>query len=243
MACIFQKPATGRPDAQPGALSVDHLGIVVRDLAAEVAAWRAAGFRVSDPQPLMGRSVDGHPVPLGQSSAHVVFENGYVELSSPLPGSGNHLEPYLAKGEGVRILVLAASEAEAARQALLARWPTVSDVRVASREVAVDGATELAFFHWFPLPFDVVPDVLSAVVEHRSRLLVLHPSFVTHDNGWRRIAGVVASGRCQDLLDPGLPEGEPDAPRLVLDPADGQLAITALVLSAPGKEDSVLRIA
>lgn len=243
MACIFQTAATGLPEAQPGALAVDHLGIVVRDLAAEVAAWRAAGFRVSDPQPLMGRSADGQAVPLGQSSAHVVFENGYVELSSPVTGSGNHLEPYLAKGEGVRILVLAASEAEAARRALLARWPRVPDVREASREVTVDGASARALFHWFPLPFDVVPGVLSAVVEHRSRPLVLHSSLVLHDNGWRRIAGVVASGDGQDLRDPGLPEGEPDAPRLVLDRAEGPLAITALVLSAPGKGDSVLRIA
>ena len=243
MACILETTITGVPTATAAGLAVDHLGIVVRDLAAEVAAWRAAGFRVSDPEPLMGRMPDGRMAPLGQSSAHIVFENGYVELSSPVPGSGNHLEPYLARGEGVRILVLAASDAEAARRALLPAWPAVAAVREASRDVALGQTNRRAEFHWFPLPFDVVPGVLSAVVEHRSRHLVLHPSLALHANGLRRMAAVVASGRPGDLQDPGLPAGEPDAPSLLVVPAGEPLAITALALSGPGGENRLLRIA
>lgn len=242
MGCLLETTTQDLPAAARDALAVDHLGIVVRDLAAEVAAWRAAGFSVSDPEPLMGRQADGRLVPLGQSSAHIVFENGYVELSSPVLGSGNHLEPYLAKGEGVRILVLAACDAEVARNALLPLWPTVPGVREASRDVALEGSTRRADFRWFPLPFDVVPDVLSAVVEHRSRRLVLHPSLAMHANGLRRMEAVVAQGCAVDLHDPGLPAGEPDAPRLAVMPADGPLAITALVVSGPGGEMRLLRI-
>jgi hypothetical protein len=177
------------------ALVVDHIGVVVRDLAAEVAAWRGCGFAVSDPVPLMGVDGEGQPVPLGQASAHVVFENGYVELSSPDPGSGNHLEPYLARGEGVRILVLATADADAARSSVGA-----PEVRSASRSVVIDGQAQTARFRWFPLPADLMPATLSAVVEHLSPDLVFHPSLVVHPNGTRRLARILASGRRSDLL-------------------------------------------
>ncbi len=199
-----------QPTPQPliaTGLPIDHIGIVVHDLAAEVAAWRAAGFLVSDPVPLMGAGAAGEPVPLGQSSAHVVFHNGYVELSSPVPGSGNHLEPYLARGEGVRILVIAAGDAEAARQKLASAWPRMPEVRRASRSIIVGDEQATARFRWFPLPEDLLPGVLSAVVEHETRELVLHPRFVEHPNGWSRIASVIAEGNPEDLLPLSLPEG------------------------------------
>ncbi len=141
-----------QPTPQPliaTGLPIDHIGIVVHDLAAEVAAWRAAGFLVSDPVPLMGAGAAGEPVPLGQSSAHVVFHNGYVELSSPVPGSGNHLEPYLARGEGVRILVIAAGDAEAARQKLASAWPRMPEVRRASRSIIVGDEQQRPVFAGF----------------------------------------------------------------------------------------------
>ncbi len=225
-------------------MPIDHIGIVVHDLAAEVAAWRAAGFLVSDPVPLMGAGPAGEPVPLGQSSAHVVFHNGYVELSSPVPGSGNHLEPYLARGEGVRILVLAAGDAEAARQKLASTWPCMPEVRRASRPIMVGGERGTARFRWFPLPEDLVPGALSAVVEHETRELVLHPRFVAHPNGWSRIVRVIAEGRSDDLLRLSLPDGAAatDSPELMVNPVEGALAIIALTLGAAGREEASFKL-
>lgn len=235
-----------QPTPQPliaTGLPIDHIGIVVHDLAAEVAAWRAAGFLVSDPVPLMGAGAAGEPVPIGQSSAHVVFHNGYVELSSPVPGSGNHLEPYLAHGEGVRILVLAAGDAEAARQKLASAWPHMPEVRRASRSIIVGDEQGTARFRWFPLPEDIVPGALSAVVEHETRELVLDPRFVEHPNGWSRIASVIAEGNPEDLLPLSLPEGVAvDSPELVVLRGEGALAITALTLGAEGREESSFRL-
>jgi hypothetical protein len=238
-----------RPEPSPSplvatGLPIDHVGLVVHDLPAEVAAWRAAGFQVSDPVPLMGSGPDGASRPLGQASAHVVFSNGYVELSSPTPGSGNHLEPYLAQGEGVRILVLAAGDAEGARQRLMALWPTLADVREASRRVAVGATESVALFRWFPLPQDVMPGVLTAVVEHGSRDLVLHPSLVAHPNGLSRIGGVIARGRARDLERlPALAGAPPDAPQLSIAAGEGALAITGLVLGADDGREQAFRLA
>lgn len=220
-------------------LLIDHVGVVVHDLKAEVAAWRSQGFQVSDPVPLMAAGHEGELLPLGQSSAHIVFRNGYVELSSPIPGSGNHLEPYLARGEGVRIVVLAADDAEAARRKLLPSWPGLSAVRHASRLVLVGEDRETAGFDWFPLPQEVLPGVLTAVVQHRSRDIVLHPSLAAHPNGWTRISRVIGTGRRGDLRLPALAAEASDAPGLAIADNGGPLTIFGLTLqSDAGREQS-----
>lgn len=217
--------------AEDTGLAIDHIGLVVHDIAGEVAAWRGEGFAVSDPVALMGEDTEGRARPLGQRSAHIVFDNGYIEISSPEPGSGNHLEPYLALGAGVRIVVIAVADAAAARAALVAVDAGVAQVRPASRDVVVDGKAARAGFRWFPLARDILPGVLSAVVEHENRDLVLHPRLRRHSNGLTRLAGIVATGRRSDLAP--LPQSVttlPDAPHLLLDPAEGPARITGVLV-------------
>ena len=157
--------------AAPGpALAIDHIGIVVPDIAPVVAWLRARGFRVNDGVELIGAGR-----PLGQRSAHCVFANGYVEISAPHPGSGNHLEPYLALGQGIRILVLGSADIEAdharfAERALAAAAPAPS-----SRAVQLAEGERIARFRWFPL-HHVVPGVLTAVMTHRDRDIVFAPN-------------------------------------------------------------------
>lgn len=231
------------PEVETG-LAVDHIGVVVRDLAGEVARWRDQGFQVSEPVPLMGRDEAGRAVPLGQSSAHVVFDGSYVELSSPEAGSGNHLERYLALGDGVRILVLAADDAGAARAAIATRWPDVAPTREAARAIKIEGREDTARFSWFPLPFDVIPGVLSAVVAHRTPELVFHPSLAAHANGARRIERFVVTGRGAALTVPQLPASRARAfPALVCREAPGEPRLDAFVIScaadAPERELSL----
>ena len=213
-------------------LTVDHIGVVVRDLPGEVARWRALGFTVSDPVPLMRRDDTGRAIPLGQCSAHVVFENGYVELSSPNQGSNNHLLPYLALGEGVRILVLATEDADAAWRQCAARWPQLTPAANASRSVVIADEAHTAQFRWFPLPVDVVPGTLSAIVQHLTPELVFHPSLVDHANGARRITRFIATGRPGDLDTPtDEVKRVDDLQRLDLISAEARLAISGLAFS------------
>lgn len=229
---ISQRPASSSAET-PTDIAVDHIGVVVRDLGREIAAWRALGFQVSDPVPLMGRDDKGRAVPLGQSSAHIVFANAYVELSSPVPGSGNHLERYLALGDGVRILVLAADDAGAARAAIAPRWPDVAAPRDATRAIEIAGRGDVARFAWFPLPFDVIPGVLSAVVQHLTPELVFHPSLVAHANGARRIDRFVVEGRAGELVLPRMPPPSTrHVPPLVCRDGAGAPHLGGIVVSA-----------
>jgi hypothetical protein len=192
----------------PLPIAVDHLGIVVHDLDREVARWRDLGFLVSPPVPLMAADGQGASRPLGQKSAHAVFANGYIELSSPDPGSGNHLEPYLALGEGVRILVHAADDVDAAWHDVARRWPTTAMPREAARSVGIDGATETARFRWFPLVEGTLPGVLSAVVQHLTPELVFQAAFARHPNGLRRMDWIGAVGSVGGIVDPRISAGE-----------------------------------
>ncbi|MHB2169067.1 VOC family protein [Alsobacter sp. R-9] len=224
-------------------LAIDHVGVVVRDLAAEVERWRGEGFLVSDPVALMGQDGTGRARPLGQSSAHVVFQNAYVELSSPDPGSGNHLEPYLALGDGIRILVVAVADAETARAALAAEGGDIGPVRTAARDVMVEGDAFRATFRWFPLPRDIVPGVLSAVVEHETRDRVLHTSLCRHPNGLRRIDAFVAEGRSDDIrMLPRAVKGLQDAPPLLLAGSTAAARLSGLVLSGEREVEQFFRV-
>lgn len=185
------RPASFRQLAAP----VDHIGFVVADLAREVAAWRARGFAVSDPEALTALDPDGHGRPLGQMSAHAVFKNAYIELSAPIAGANNHLEPFLALGEGARIVVFAAQNAEKAHDAAARAGIAASPPMIAGRSVALGGSAKIARFRWFRLADHIWPGVLCAVVEHLTPELVFHPGLITHPNGARRLSGLFGAGQ------------------------------------------------
>ena len=162
--------------ALPG-LAIDHVGIVVSRCEPVVALLRNHGFQVSDPQPLLGP--DG---PLGQTSAHCVFANGYIEISAPGPQGDNHLLPLLAMGEGIRILALRSANATGDHARLLGQRLVAGPVREASRALALPEGPMIARFQWFPVT-DVLPGVLVAVVQHRDAEMVFAPALRAHPNG------------------------------------------------------------
>ncbi len=161
--------------ALPG-LAIDHIGIVVSSCGPAVALLRDHGFQVSEPEPLMGP--DGS---LGQTSAHCVFANGYIEISAPDPGSANHLRPLLARGEGMRILVLRSGNAASDHARLLEQGLVLGPVREARRAVHLPQGIATARFQWFPIA-DRLPGVLIAMVEHRDADVVFAPSLRVHPN-------------------------------------------------------------
>ena len=168
----------------PG-LAIDHIGIVVASCAPVVALLRAHGFQVSDPEPLF--SADG---PLGQTSAHCVFANGYLEISAPDPASDNHLLPFLALGEGIRILVLRSRDAKGDHARMENEGLVAGPVREASRTVRLAQGEATAGFVWFPIA-NLLPGVLIAMVEHRAADIVFAPALRVHPNGAQHLRDVL----------------------------------------------------
>jgi hypothetical protein len=184
--------------AQP--VVVDHVGFVVRDLDHEIARWRDFGFQVSESEALMRVTADAKTEPLGQHSAHVVFDNAYVELSTPVPGSGNHLEPFLEIGEGARIMVFATGDAEVAWTHAASAGLAASTLLTAARQIRIGADISTARFRWFRLQAALWPGVLCAVVEHETPDLVFHPGLIRHANGFCRVSGIAGCGLPASLI-------------------------------------------
>ena len=69
-------------------LDVDHIGILGADIDALVDEFRGLGFSIVGPAELTAIDADGTQRGLGQHSAHIMFADTYIELTSvvePLP--------------------------------------------------------------------------------------------------------------------------------------------------------------
>lgn len=171
----------------------DHVGLVVPDVMPAIAAFSAAGFAVSDPVEL--HSDHG---PLGQVSAHVAFANFYIEISAPIAGSGNHLEPLLAQGPGTKIAVLGCVDAEAQQAHLRQQGVACGPVQLASRAVRTPTGAQAAHFRWFAID-ELLPGIVLAMVEHQTPELVFAAPDFRHPNGANHVEAISLGGLAQPL--------------------------------------------
>lgn len=166
------------------AIGLDHVGFAVRDLAPLLECMRTLGFAPTEPQPLLGVDPDtGRTRALGQNSAHLVLQHGYVELTAvPDPASGNHLEAFLSRYQGLHILALHADDPAKARDRLVEIGVPVTPLAQASRSIEYGERTGNASFSWCmiePAAFDAG---LLCVMRGHTPELVYQPSVQQHAN-------------------------------------------------------------
>lgn len=186
-----------------GRASLDHVGLVGRSLEPLLAAARRLGFAPTLPKPLMGRDpVTGETRPLGQSSAHLVFGSGYVELSAVHSTSpDHHLAHWLRRHEGLLILALGVDDIEAAHARCQAASLPVTAVADACRAIEYGDRHGEARFQWFMLAPQASPEGLVCCVRNLTPDLVFQPAVQAHPNGVIGLAGVyVAAGEPAPVL-------------------------------------------
>ncbi len=180
-------------DSVSGRILLDHVGFASRALSPQLEAFRRAGFAPTDPRPLLGHDPrTGESVPLGQDSAHLVFEHGYVELTAvPDPATGNHLEPFLARYEGLHILALHADDLSGVHARLAAAgWP-VTAIAPAQRAIEYGDHHGTARFEWFMVAPEAVDAGLVCVMRGLTPELVYQPAVQSHPNTARALREVV----------------------------------------------------
>jgi hypothetical protein len=154
------------------ALALDHVGVVVRDVAAARRTWEAAGFA---------------PTPGGR----IMLRQGYLELlAQDAAKPSATLAAMLALGgagggEGAHVLSLRVADAQAAA-ARLARAGFATEVLENSRPGEAGGA---ARFRRVPLT-DALPRL--QLIEHATPETVWHPALLDQPNGALALAEVVA---------------------------------------------------
>jgi hypothetical protein len=182
------------------ATALDHAGVAVRDLDTAAAAWQALGFQVTPTAPHLPGGVTGNRC--------VMFARGYVELLAVIDKAGHSatLARFLARYEGIHVLSLATSDAEAAGRRL------GREVIRSARET--DGGT--ARFARVALT-ELEPRV--QLIQHLTPDLVWQAPQMVHANGAQALEAIVmtAANPAAAAADLSRAAGVPVVP----DPAGG----------------------
>lgn len=175
-------------------LQIDHVGLLAPLIAPLVEEFRSLGFSVVGPAELTAVDASGNNVGLGQYSAHVMFGDDYIELTAvEAPFPGHHLQQFLDKPWGLRLMLIACEDIEQAHTNCRVNKLTAGDVQTAGRSIDYQDGAE-ARFKWFGLAADEWPDVLVAFVQHLSKELVFDQRVARHENGASAITRIFCRG-------------------------------------------------
>lgn len=155
--------------------------------------FRRLGFCPTEPRELEAvDSATGTVRSLGQSSAHIMMSDTYIELSAvPDPASRNHLEPFLERYEGLHILALRGADIESSYQRMGGEGFELTGIQAAQREIGYGSRHGNARFRWFMLERSAAPEGLVCVVDNQTPELVYQRDVLTHANGASAVCGVI----------------------------------------------------
>jgi len=171
---------------------LDHVGLVAPELDALVARYRALGFSPTEPRPLLRLDpATGASLPIGQSSAHVVLESGYVELTQ-IDGASrdHHLARWAARHFGLHILAIGVEDIAPAHERCTSAGVPVRAPSRAGRAIEYGSRRGEAGFGWFMLEPAASPEGLLCVVRHETPGLVHQREVEFHPNGALALEGV-----------------------------------------------------
>ncbi|MQM26273.1 VOC family protein [Glycomyces albidus] len=169
---------------------IHHIGLLVRDMGAALAAFRRLGFRLGPPAyPALPPAPGADPEPVGAGNAHADFPRSFIELlafagdAARLPEDAelvplrvpddqlaatravigrtvSGLADRLAVAEGAHILVFTTGDAERTAARLDAAGVPNSGARAAQRPIATAGGTVMAEVRFLELHDRGLPDGL-----------------------------------------------------------------------------------
>ncbi len=182
-------------------LSLDHLGCIVRDLAAGAARWERLGFTLSPVSRQRGAVPGAEGMqPWASANRCAIFRRGYLELIGLVdPAAHNPWERFLARFEGLHLLALRCANADAAWAALAARAPFLAPPVQRERMLEVDGAERTMRFRNIFSRDAACPEGRYIVIEHQTPEYLWQPALTEHENG---AMGLTAATVAAD--DPGV---------------------------------------
>lgn len=158
-------------------LPVDHVGILARSIEDLTTAYQKLGFNIIGPAPLVAVDKEGESKSLGQSSAHIMFADTYIELTTvtdPAPPH-HHLYRFLSGPFGLRLIILRTDDIDQITEM------SATSVQKASREILY-GEPGTAYFRWLSLPDEIYEEALVGFVEHQTPDKVFQSCVAKHTN-------------------------------------------------------------
>ncbi len=172
---------------------LDHLAVVVPDLARAHESYTRLGFRLTPQSSHKGRLTPDGPVELWGAGNHcTMFRDGYFEIYGITDRARHHqhVNDYLAKYQGLHLIAMGCDDADAARQDLATRLDQTEDVIEVQRDVPYGKGTRLGRFRILHLPDGTFPEADLFFIEHPTRDVLWQPELLDQPNGVNGLAGV-----------------------------------------------------
>src|SRR6185436_14596484 len=116
-------------------LSVDHVGVGVRELEKGRAAYARLGFQLTPLSLHSGTGPDGRLVSWGSGNHCAMFHAGYLEVLGQVEAGGQgRIAQMVARYEGMHITALGCKDADATYRDLKARGAPVEPIMVLERD-------------------------------------------------------------------------------------------------------------
>jgi hypothetical protein len=183
---------------QAGEVSLDHVAWFAPETEAEGRAFERLGFVLTPYVQHRAATADGGLELSGTANRCAMLQRGYLEILSPVQGSGtalaNQLRAGLARYPGVHLVAFGIADAEAERSRLFGEGFDPRPVVSLRRRVAVDGGGEAdAEFSVVRTAPEVMPEGRIQFLVHQTPHLVWQPRYLAHENAIEALTGVLVA--------------------------------------------------
>lgn len=181
--------------ALQGNLGLDHVGFIVRDVAATHALLAQLGFTLTRRADHTRVDANGKVVSAGSAQHSIMLQDGYIELMQITDATAGH--PLAAAAQtrlGLHVLALGTGDAQASHARCTAQGLNISPVANWSRPVDEASAKGLAQFAFFGAAWSPSDPSFLCWVQHLTPGLLRPPGLTSHANGALRLTGIDFSG-------------------------------------------------
>lgn len=174
--------------------NVNHVGMVVRDLADVTRRFEAMGFMLTPYSPHSGAWKPGEPVkPLGSGNRCVMFADNYLEiLASEDPARPvERMTNFLRHHQGAHIICFDSDDCHSVDARLKAAGVETSDVIPLQRDIETPDGTRTAKFERVQFAPKDTPEGYIQAARHLTPQYIYQPRYIAHPNGATRLAETI----------------------------------------------------
>jgi catechol 2,3-dioxygenase-like lactoylglutathione lyase family enzyme len=165
--------------------SINHVGMVARDLAATVARYEAMGFQLTPYSPHSGAWKPGEKVQsFGSGNRCVMFRHNYLEiLASENPAQPSpRLAGYLAHHQGAHIICFNTEDSHAVDRRLAGAGVRTSGVIPLQRDIDTPDGVRTAKFERVQFAPEDSPEGYIQAARHLTPQYIYQPRYIEHPN-------------------------------------------------------------
>ncbi|MEN3261948.1 VOC family protein [Sodalis endosymbiont of Spalangia cameroni] len=176
-------------------LSLDHVGLAVKDLAKAKDAYQKLGFTLTALSMHAGASeADGKIVPWGSGNHCAMFAQGYFEIIGLMDADmPSNVKKMVKRYEGLHIVAMQCSRADDAYPLLVDAGVAALKPMALERDAPFGVNNDLvrrARFRNIYLDTDIYREARFIVIEHGTPEVLWQPHLLTHPNGAEALSGV-----------------------------------------------------